>query len=138
MRSITLGDVTVTRITEWEGCAPITAQLAPEGGGEVWERHGSWLAPRFWDRESNEVVTCSASYLVRSAGKIILIDTASGNGKERPYFPLSSTPRYSLHPGPRSRGSLPAQIRRQLSDEEMGHYRQPFVVKRRTLMYRSV
>jgi hypothetical protein len=90
MRSITLGDVTVTRITEWEGCAPITAQLAPEGGREVWERHGSWLAPRFWDHESNEVVTCSASYLVRSAGKIILIDTASGNGKERPYFPLSS------------------------------------------------
>jgi hypothetical protein len=39
MQSITLGDVTVTRITEWEGCAPITAQLAPEGGREVWERH---------------------------------------------------------------------------------------------------
>jgi glyoxylase-like metal-dependent hydrolase (beta-lactamase superfamily II) len=90
MESITLGDVTVTRITEWEGCAPITAQLAPEGGREVWERHSSWLAPRFWNRESNEVVTCSASYLVRSAGKNILIDTASGNGKERPYFPLSS------------------------------------------------
>jgi hypothetical protein len=28
MQSITLGDVTVTRITEWEGCAPVTAQLA--------------------------------------------------------------------------------------------------------------
>jgi glyoxylase-like metal-dependent hydrolase (beta-lactamase superfamily II) len=90
MRSITLGEVTVTRITEWEGCAPITAQLAPEGGREVWERHSSWLAPRFWNRESNEVVTCSASYLVRSAGKNILIDAESGNGKERPYFPLSS------------------------------------------------
>ena len=90
MQSITLGEVTVTRITEWEGCAPITAQLAPEGGREVWERHSSWLAPRFWNRESNEVVTCSASYLVRSAGKNILIDTASGNGKERPYFPLST------------------------------------------------
>jgi glyoxylase-like metal-dependent hydrolase (beta-lactamase superfamily II) len=90
MKSITMGDVTVTRITEWEGTAPITAQLAAEGGREVWERHGSWLAPRFWDRESNEVVTCSASYLIRSAGKNILIDTASGNGKERPYFPLSS------------------------------------------------
>ena len=90
MESITLGDVAVTRITEWEGKAPISAQLAPEGGREVWERHSSWLAPRFWDRESDEVVTCSASYLVRSAGKNILIDTASGNGKERPYFPLSS------------------------------------------------
>jgi hypothetical protein len=32
MHSITLGDVTVTRITQWEGCAPVTAQLAPEGG----------------------------------------------------------------------------------------------------------
>ncbi len=68
MQSITLGDVTVTRITEWEGTAPITAQLAPEGGREVWERHGSWLAPNFWNRESNEVVTWSASYLIRSAG----------------------------------------------------------------------
>jgi outer membrane protein assembly factor BamB len=67
MQSIILGDVRVTRITEREGCAPETAQLAPEGGREVWERHSSWLAPRFWNRESNDVVTCSASYLVRSA-----------------------------------------------------------------------
>jgi hypothetical protein len=86
MQSITLGDVTVTRITEWEGCAPVTAQLAPEGGRDVWGRHSSWLAPRFCNRESNEVITCAASYLVRSAGKNILIDTASGNGIERPYF----------------------------------------------------
>jgi hypothetical protein len=86
MQSITLGDVTVTRITEWEGCAPVTAPLAPEGGREVWGRHSSWLASRFWNRESNEVITCSASYLVRSAGKTILIDTASGNGKDAPTF----------------------------------------------------
>jgi hypothetical protein len=57
-----MGDVTVTRITEWEGTAPITAQLAPEGGREVWERHSSWLAPNFWNRESNEVTNGVASF----------------------------------------------------------------------------
>ncbi len=108
MQSITLGDLTVTRITEWEGCAPVTAQLAPEGGREVWGRHSSWLAPRFWNRESSEVITCAASYLVRSAGKNILIDIASGNGNERPYFPLSS------HPPLGRRGPLDLRLRRDL------------------------
>jgi hypothetical protein len=108
MQSITLGDVTVARITEWEGCAPATAPLAPEGGREVWGRHSSWLASRFWNRESNEVIACSASCLVRSAGKNILIDTASGNGKECLYFPLSS------HPLVGRRGPLDLRLRRDL------------------------
>jgi hypothetical protein len=46
MQSITLGDVTVTRITEWKGCAPVTAQLASEGGREV-------VAPSPWSSRAS-------------------------------------------------------------------------------------
>ena len=87
MKSITLGDVTVTRITESEGFYPITMLLAPEGGREDWERNRASLAPKHWDPEQNEIQASVGSYLLRSAGKNILIDTGGGNGKERPYFP---------------------------------------------------
>jgi glyoxylase-like metal-dependent hydrolase (beta-lactamase superfamily II) len=87
MKSITLGDVTVTRITESEGFYPITTLLEPEGGREDWERNSSSLAPKHWDPESNDIQASVGSYLLRSAGKNILVDTGGGNGKERPYFP---------------------------------------------------
>jgi len=87
LRSITLGDVTVTRIRETEASFPITALLVAEGGREDWEQNSSWLVPDHWDPESNEIQVNVASYLLRSAGKNILIDTGGGNGKERPYFP---------------------------------------------------
>jgi glyoxylase-like metal-dependent hydrolase (beta-lactamase superfamily II) len=87
MKPITLGDVTVTRIKETEGSFPITALLAPEGGREDWEQNSSSLAPNHWDPESNEIQVGITSYLLRSVGKNILIDTGGGNGKERPYFP---------------------------------------------------
>jgi len=87
MNSITLGDVTVTRITETEAFYPITTLLEPEGGREHWERHSSSLAPNHWDPESNDIQARVGSYLLRSAGKNILVDTGGGNGKERPYFP---------------------------------------------------
>src|SRR5882724_2042314 len=82
LRSITLGDVTVTRIRETEASFPITALLVAEGGREDWERNSSWLVPDHWDSESNEIHVNVASYLLRSAGKNILIDTGGGNGKE--------------------------------------------------------
>jgi glyoxylase-like metal-dependent hydrolase (beta-lactamase superfamily II) len=87
MKSISLGDVTVTRITETEDFYPITTLLVAEGGREDWERNSSSLVPKHWDPESNEIRASVGSYLLRSAGKKILIDTGGGNGKERPYFP---------------------------------------------------
>jgi glyoxylase-like metal-dependent hydrolase (beta-lactamase superfamily II) len=87
MKSITLGDVTVTPITETEGFYPITTLLVPEGGREDWERNSPSLAPNHWDPESNDIQARVGSYLLRSAGKNIVIDTGGGNGKERPYFP---------------------------------------------------
>ena len=49
MKSITRGDVTVTRIMEWEGNFPLSALLASEGGREAWEGNSSWLTPNHWD-----------------------------------------------------------------------------------------
>jgi glyoxylase-like metal-dependent hydrolase (beta-lactamase superfamily II) len=88
---ITLGDVTVTRIKEYYGTVEMTpAQFFPHSPDGSWEEHRSWLAPDFWDPETDECRTAIQSWLLRSEGRTILVDTGVGNHKDRPYAPLWS------------------------------------------------
>ncbi|MFJ7217754.1 MBL fold metallo-hydrolase [Amycolatopsis sp. NPDC098790] len=88
---ITLGDVTVTRIKEFSGSVEMTpAEFFPESTPESWERHRDWLAPDFWNPDTNEVRAAVQTWVLRSEGRTILVDTGAGNHKERPYAPFWS------------------------------------------------
>ncbi|MEV0616588.1 MBL fold metallo-hydrolase [Nonomuraea sp. NPDC050404] len=88
---ITLGDVTITRIWEYSGPVGMTPEaFFPEGSPGTWQEHASWLEPHFVDPGTRIVNGAIQTWLLRSEGRNILIDTGVGNHKERPYSPFWS------------------------------------------------
>ncbi|MEU1949315.1 MBL fold metallo-hydrolase [Streptomyces sp. NPDC020125] len=89
MQQITLGDVTITRVEEYYGPVDMTPRaFFPESPEKVWEDNASWLAPDFYDPAADNVRSAIQTWVLRSEGKIILVDTGVGNHKHRPYAPV--------------------------------------------------
>ena len=88
---ITLGDVTITRVWEYYGSVEMTPDtFFPESSPRTWEEHAPWLEPHFVDSETRTVNSAIQTWLLRSEGRNILIDTGVGNHKDRPYSPVWS------------------------------------------------
>lgn len=86
---ITLGDVTITRVKEFYGSARLAPELFfPDSPDGAWQEQRHWLAPDFWNPRTNECHTAIQSWLLRSQGRTILVDTGVGNHKDRPYAPV--------------------------------------------------
>ncbi|MFB7909489.1 MULTISPECIES: MBL fold metallo-hydrolase [unclassified Kitasatospora] len=86
---LTLGDVTVTRVKEYYGPAGLTpGQFFPDSPDGAWQEHRDWLAPDFWDPGTDQCRTAIQTWLLRSEGRTILVDTGVGNHKDRPYAPV--------------------------------------------------
>ncbi|MET9189002.1 MBL fold metallo-hydrolase [Streptomyces tendae] len=91
MDTITLGDVTMTRVWEYFGPVDMTPEaFFPESPAKAWETHRSWLVPDFLDDETRIVNTAIQTWVLRSEGRTILVDTGVGNHKDRPYAPVWS------------------------------------------------
>ncbi|WP_327301433.1 MBL fold metallo-hydrolase [Streptomyces goshikiensis] len=86
-QSIVLGDVEVLRVVEWQGPLVPAADFVPEAGAELWKANEEWLAPDHWEPERDLAVVALQSWVLRSAGRTILVDTGVGNGRERPGSP---------------------------------------------------
>ncbi len=88
---ITLGDVTITRVWEYYGSVEMTPeQFFPETSPRTWEENSSWLSPQFLDPETGIVNSAIQTWLLRSEGRTILVDTGVGNHRYRPYAPVWS------------------------------------------------
>ncbi len=86
---ITLGDVTITRVWEYYGPVDMTPEtFFPQSSPQTWEEHSSWLEPQFVDPGTRIVNSAIQTWLLRSEGRTILVDTGVGNHKERPYAPV--------------------------------------------------
>ena len=91
MHEIVLGDVTVTRVMEYFGPVGMTPDaFFPESPDGAWQRNKSWLAPDFVDPHTHVCQSAIQTWLLRSEGRTILVDTGVGNHKERPYAPVWS------------------------------------------------
>ncbi|GAA2591129.1 MBL fold metallo-hydrolase [Streptomyces axinellae] len=89
MERIELGDVSVTRVREYYGPVDMTPHtFFPESTKEVWDDNADWLKPEFLDPDTNIVNSAIQTWLLRSEGKTILVDTGVGNHKERPHAPV--------------------------------------------------
>ncbi|MFI8849911.1 MBL fold metallo-hydrolase [Streptomyces sp. 891-h] len=89
MDQITLGNVTITRVWEYFGPVEMAPDaFFPDSPQEVWSGGASWLAPHFLDSETNIVNSAVQTWLLRSGGKTVLVDTGVGNYKDRPYAPV--------------------------------------------------
>lgn len=91
IEQIELGGVTVTRVKEYYGPIDMTpGQFLPTAPEDTWRDNSAWHAPHFLDPRTNTVNSAVQSWLLRSEGRTILVDTGVGNHKERPYSPVWS------------------------------------------------
>jgi glyoxylase-like metal-dependent hydrolase (beta-lactamase superfamily II) len=87
-KTIEIGGVSVTRVMEWEGLFAPGTELVPDSDQQFWESERELLVPDHWDPETGLVRACLQTFVLRSEGRTILVDTGAGDGKERPYIPV--------------------------------------------------
>lgn len=81
---IVLGDVTVTRVEEMHGPIMPADQFFPDLPERAWKQHRDMLVPDHLGADDSMVITAMQTWVVRSGGRTILIDTGVGNDKSRP------------------------------------------------------
>ncbi|MEV6325359.1 MBL fold metallo-hydrolase [Nocardia sp. NPDC051787] len=84
--TIELGDVRITRVVEWHSPIAPAAVVFPSSTEQMWRSNQDWLAPHFWDPETTFFKAYTQTWVLRSGGRTILVDTGVGNDKERPYM----------------------------------------------------
>ncbi|WP_067508515.1 MBL fold metallo-hydrolase [Actinoplanes sp. TFC3] len=85
MSDLKFGDVSVTRIDEMHGPVMATGDFFPTIPASVWEQERDHLEPDHLDGDM--VRGAFQTWLLRSAGRAILVDTGIGNDKHRPAVP---------------------------------------------------
>jgi glyoxylase-like metal-dependent hydrolase (beta-lactamase superfamily II) len=86
---VVLGDTEVVRISEYAGPSPATpAFLFPDSDPAYWTAEADRLDPDFYDARRGTLRSVLHTWLIRSQGMVVLVDTGAGNGKERPYAPV--------------------------------------------------
>jgi len=80
-----LGDIEISRVLEFEAALFEPAAIHPDVTAEIVERHRSWLEPTLLDPDSGLMVFAFHSTVIRTPRATILVDTCSGNDKERPH-----------------------------------------------------
>ncbi|EFL13100.1 beta-lactamase [Streptomyces sp. C] len=86
--SMVLGDVEVIRVIEWQGPFGPLTDLVPDAGERMWKDNGHWLAPDHVRAEDGRAVMALQTWVLRSGGTTVVVDTGVGNGRERPGAPL--------------------------------------------------
>lgn len=80
MHTIELGRVSVTRIPHF-GNGPLSpADFFPGTDQDLWRANRSWLVPDHWDEDANRVRVEVQTWLLRSAGRTIVVDTGLAAG----------------------------------------------------------
>ncbi|GHG49942.1 MBL fold metallo-hydrolase [Streptomyces griseocarneus] len=87
MQTITLGAVDITRVVEWHAPFVPAPVMFPDADPRMWRDNASWLAPDFWDPRTDQVIGNAQTWVLRSEGRTILVDTGLGNDKDRPGTP---------------------------------------------------
>src|SRR5205814_2305276 len=80
-----VGEVEITRVLEFEAALFEPAVVHPEASPEIIARHRTWLEPTLMDPASGLLVFAIHSTVIRTPRATILVDTCSGNDKERPH-----------------------------------------------------
>jgi glyoxylase-like metal-dependent hydrolase (beta-lactamase superfamily II) len=84
---ISVGDVRITRIEETYEAAFPCDMLIPAFNLDVVDNHGPEVFHKFFDPATNMALVSVHSWLVRTPRSTILVDTCTGNHKERPAMP---------------------------------------------------
>ena len=80
-----VGEVEITRVLEFEAALFEPAVIHPEASPVIIERHRAWLEPNLMDPVSGLMIFAFHSTVIKTPRATILVDTCSGNDKERPH-----------------------------------------------------
>ncbi|MCC3771543.1 MBL fold metallo-hydrolase [Streptomyces sp. UNOC14_S4] len=86
MQTITLGGVEITRIVEWQAPVSPVGSVFPSSTPRMWKENEAWLTPDFWGPRNDEFYVNVQTWVLRSEGRTVLVDTGLGNDKNRPYM----------------------------------------------------
>ena len=81
--TLTLGDVTVTRVVEIARSSFPTTSMLPASTPEALARHHDWLRADFWDEATGDLGSRIGTWIVRTPAHLVLVDTGVGNDKRR-------------------------------------------------------
>ena len=84
MKTQAVGEFLIDRVVESEGPFGTVEFLLPEATQELIDGNAGWLKPRFVAPVDNQLVLSFHSYVLRTRRCTILVDTCTGNDKERP------------------------------------------------------
>jgi glyoxylase-like metal-dependent hydrolase (beta-lactamase superfamily II) len=84
MRTHQIGGTQVDRVLEFEGFPAPATLIFPNCTADIVAAGRGWLDERFIGRDADTLMLSFHSFLVRSRGRTILVDTCHGNDKERP------------------------------------------------------
>jgi len=85
---ITLGNVEITQVLEQSGAGLPRDFVFPDADRQLWEAHRDLLVPDFWDPARDMILATVRTWVLRSEGATILVDTGVGNGRDRPGMPI--------------------------------------------------
>lgn len=83
-----VGDATVTKIDEMRLNVAPPSFLYPQWDAAELEPNRHWLTPSNMEVDTGHLIQSIHTWLVRTKELTILVDTGSGNGKERPENPI--------------------------------------------------
>jgi glyoxylase-like metal-dependent hydrolase (beta-lactamase superfamily II) len=85
MQKWRLGQITIARVLEFEMPFIAPATLYPESTPALINRHRHWLEPNLLDPTTGLLTLAFHSLVIKTPQHTILVDTCSGNDKERPH-----------------------------------------------------
>ncbi|WP_040791867.1 MBL fold metallo-hydrolase [Nocardia paucivorans] len=88
MTDFAVGAVEVTKVPEWVGEIAPARVIIPDSDPGVWRDNEAWLAPDHWHPDTDAYHAAVQTWVLRSEGKTILVDTGVGNDRDRPQIPL--------------------------------------------------
>ena len=82
--TIRIGSVEVDRVLEWVGPIKTVDEMFPDTPAQLWTDD---LAPHHWTPATRAYRAAIQTWVIRSAGRVILVDTGVGNDRDRPQAP---------------------------------------------------
>lgn len=82
-----IGDVEVVKVVEWQGEIAPARTIVPSPAA-LWEDNAEWLAPDHWNAGTGGYRGAVQTWVLRSEGRTVLVDTGVGNDRQRPQIPL--------------------------------------------------
>jgi glyoxylase-like metal-dependent hydrolase (beta-lactamase superfamily II) len=79
-----VGEIEIARVLEFEAALFEPTVLYPETTHQIIERHRTWLEPTLMDQATGQLIFAFHSIVIKTRRATILVDTCSGNDKERP------------------------------------------------------